>query len=249
MSNKVYLVVLSGGQDSTTCLAEALDAHPEDPVCAITIDYGQRHAAELQAARRVRALAEARFARTIPHYQIPARGMLIGSSPLVNRDAKVDTYDSAAVLPGGLEKTFVPLRNTFFLTIAANHAVAIAMSQGAKEAVIITGVSQEDYGGYPDCRESFLSALTEAFQQSLDDPELPRVTIQAPLLHLNKAQPVLHSLTLPHCLEMLSWSHTCYNGSVPPCGHCHACLLRAKGFAEAGIADPLVARLSRASED
>lgn len=234
------LVVLSGGQDSTTCLALAIRDHGRENVFAVTFDYGQRHRVEIAAAATIANLAGI----SSRHEIILVQNVLRGTSPLVNKDSQVEQYSSAEALPGGLEKTFVPMRNTLFLTIAANRAVLIAMQTADKNVELVTGLSQEDYGGYPDCRQAFVNALGDAFESSLDDAELPQLLIVAPLMTLSKRLTVELSETMaPYSRTLLAYSHTCYNGEVPPCGHCHACLLRAKGYAEAGVVDPLVERL------
>lgn len=222
------LVVLSGGQDSTTCLFWA--KHHYDEVHAITFDYGQRHEVEIQSAIAVAALAEVQS-----HEVIAVPDILRGTSPLVNDAASVEEYRDAASLPGGIEKTFVPMRNTLFLTIAANRAVVLGCTD------IVTGVSQEDYGGYPDCRELFIRKLQHAFQESLQGAA--SIFIVTPLLYRTKAETVQMACELgAECWTALGLSHTCYKGETPPCGKCHACLLRAKGFAEAGFTDPLLDR-------
>ncbi len=117
------------------------------------------------------------------------------------------------------------------------------MKQSINAVDLFTGVSQEDYGGYPDCRFAFIDMLEKTAQLSLDAPELPRVRILAPLMFLDKTNTVKLAQQLPGCMRMLSYSHTCYNGKVPPCGKCHACLLRQRGFDNAGVVDPLLDRL------
>lgn len=220
------LVVLSGGQDSTTCLFWARARYRE--VHAITFDYGQRHAVEIQAAVRI-----AQLAKVASHEVIAVPDILKGTSPLVTAACEVEEYQDHQSLPGGIEKTFVPMRNTFFLTLAANRAVLLGCSD------IITGVSQEDYGGYPDCREDFIAQLRQAFNASLTG--VTELNIVTPLIILNKRETVELAAELgPECWDALAVSHTCYKGEVPPCGKCHACLLRAKGFEEADRRDPLV---------
>lgn len=232
------LVVLSGGQDSSTCLALALAGAYFNEVHAITFDYGQRHRAEIEAARNMISTVH-RLVASWELIQLPP-GVLAGTSPLVNPEASVERYTDAASLPRGLEKTFVPMRNALFLTVAANRAVAIS---GGEEVHIYTGVSQEDYGGYPDCREEFIVAQEFAIQKALDDPELPRIAICTPLMYRSKAETVAIAESLAHGRALNALSHTCYNGEVPPCGKCHACLLREKGYAIAGVRDPLLERL------
>ncbi len=226
------LVVLSGGQDSTTCLYFAKSKGME--LHAITFDYGQRHAIELQAARDIAQLAGCASHEVI----VLGADALQGTSPLTNRAVPVETYASAEVLPGGIEKTFVPMRNALFLTIAANRAVVRGCD------VIYTGVSQEDYGGYPDCRREFLIAMQAMIDDALGESVEVSPALRAPLLNSNKRQTVGLAQSLPGCMEALALSHTCYQGLRPPCGKCHSCLLRAKGFAEAGVIDPLTERLA-----
>lgn len=216
------LVVFSGGQDSTTCL---FWAKSQGAVETLTIHYGQRHAREVDSARLITQRLN------IPHCTIGAPDVLQGTSPLVS-DAPLEQYKDHHSLPGGLEKTFVPLRNLFFLTLAANHAVANGID------TIVTGVCQEDYGGYPDCRQVFIDAAQDAICKALDRD----FKIETPLMNLNKANTVRFALFYPGCYRALAYSHTAYDGAYPPTGRDHATLLRAKGFEEAGIPDPLIVR-------
>ena len=135
------------------------------------------------------------------------------------------------------------MRNTLFLTIAANRAYELRAFD------IVTGVCQEDYGGYPDCRQIFIEALEDAFNESINEHQVtlsvmePRFRIQTPLMFMTKAQTVHMARNLDNgCWEALAYSHTSYDGQYPPTGHDHATLLRAKGFEEAGLPDPLVVR-------
>lgn len=237
------LVVLSGGQDSTTCLYSALHAFEE--VHAITFDYGQRHRIELDSAAFIVANASvqtdvAGFMNRVASYEVIKLGdhILKSTSPLVSSN-KLEQYESHKVLPGGLEKTFVPMRNQLFLTIAANRAYALGCT------VIVTGVCQEDFGGYPDCRQSFIDALKQAtalgsFDQGLEDRQA--LQFYTPLMNLTKAETVEMACELPGCYGMLAFTHTAYDGYFPPVGKDHASLLRAKGFEEADVPDPLVLR-------
>lgn len=226
------IVVLSGGQDSTTCLFWAkqngLSVH------AITFDYNQRHRNEINAARDVARLSGMSSKQ---HEICEILSILEGASPLVS-EAPLEQYKDHASLPGGLEKTFVPMRNQLFLTIAANRALV------HKAKYIITGVCEEDYGGYPDCRQSFISSLEETIDLgSWSEPNpSDRVRIVTPLMKLTKKQTVELALKLPGCYAALAWTHTAYDGEYPPTGHDHATLLRAKGFEEANVPDPLVLR-------
>ncbi|MEO9386522.1 7-cyano-7-deazaguanine synthase QueC [Chromobacterium phragmitis] len=217
------LVVLSGGQDSTTCLYWALRRFGAGNVEAVTFDYGQRHRVELDCARKIAALAGVR--QTILPIDTFAA---IGGNALT--DAGIAPEDG--VREGdALPNTFVPGRNLVFLTFAA----AFAYTLGSRH--LVTGVAQTDYSGYPDCRENTLKALEVALRLGMDS----RVELHAPLMYLSKAETVTLAQQVG-ALDALAWSHTCYNGEVPPCGRCASCELRAKGFAEAGVPDPLVER-------
>lgn len=227
MKYKKMLVVLSGGQDSTTCLYWA-KAQCEE-VLTVTIDYGQRHSRELAAARLVSRLAN------VAHEIVRMGGVLAGTSPLVNDGNAVENYASADALPGGIEKTFVPMRNAMFLVIAANRAVVHGCD------AIVTGVSMEDYGGYPDCRAEFIGTASAMISAALGE-SYPPISILTPLLHLDKKATVDLAASLPGCMAALGFSHTCYNGEYPPCGTCHACLLRERGFLQAATPDPLQVR-------
>jgi 7-cyano-7-deazaguanine synthase len=225
------LVVLSGGQDSTTCLfwAKALGAE----VHAVTFDYNQRHRREIEAAKKVAELAD-----VSSHEIIELGPVLKGASPLVS-DNNLEQYADHQSLPGGLEKTFVPMRNQLFLTIAANRAYVLEAD------TLATGVCQEDFGGYPDCRQVFIDRFIEACNEGTFtglDGANPPLKIATPLMFLTKAASVHLALELPGCYNALAHSHTSYDGQYPPLGHDHATLLRAKGFEEAGIPDPLVLR-------
>ncbi|UXO93766.1 7-cyano-7-deazaguanine synthase [Pseudanabaena phage Pan1] len=225
------LVVLSGGQDSTTCLYWALN-QGYDEVHAITFNYGQRHARELDAAALI-----AQNARVTSHEIVNLGPILKGTSPLVS-DEVLEQYEDGN-LPGGLEKTFVPMRNQLFLTIAANRAYVLGCRN------LITGVCQEDFGGYPDCRRVFIDALEDACNHGTftgQDGALGSLNIHTPLMFLTKAESVHLARGLPGCYQALAWSHTAYDGQYPPTGFDHATVLRAQGFEKAGVADPLILR-------
>lgn len=235
--SKKALVVFSGGQDSTTCLFWALAQGYE--VHALTFNYGQRHQEELYAARRVLNYAQEAMGHSIAHEVLNVGAdILKGTSPLVS-GAELEQYEDKDSLPGGIEKTFVPLRNQFFLTVAANRAVCI----GAE--VLVTGVCQEDFGGYPDCRRVFIDALETAINLGGEGAH-KSISIQTPLMYITKAQSVTLAIDLQHdgfsAYAALAYSHTAYDGKYPPTGKDHASLLREKGFFEAGVPDPLVLR-------
>lgn len=216
------VVVLSGGQDSTTCLYWAIDRFGRTNVQSLTFDYGQRHRIELDCAARIAADAG------VGNVRLP-----IDTFAALGGDALTDStigVESRPVPTTGLPNTFVPGRNLVFLTFAA----AFAYQRGI--AHLVTGVAQTDYSGYPDCREETIEALQQALRLGMESD----VQIHTPLMHLSKKETVLLARDLG-AIPAMAMTHTCYNGVRPPCGDCPACLLRARGFAEAGIADPLLA--------
>lgn len=223
------LVVLSGGQDSTTAMYWARERY--DKIHAVSFDYQQRHLRELVAARHV-----AMMAGVASHEVVSLGPVLESTSPLVGA-SPLETYTDYksmdATIGDRVEITFVPMRNLLFLTIAANRAMARDCE------ALVTGICQADNANYPDCRDDFAQAAVRAINLGLGGPYL---RIDTPLMDLSKAESVRLAASLPGCLDALAYSHTCYAGAFPPCGECHACVLRAHGFAEAGIADPLTAR-------
>jgi len=241
-----YLVVLSGGQDSTTCLFWAKAALKEytattghdSELHAITFDYGQRHAIEIEAAKKV-----AELAGVVSHEIIPVPNCLRSTSPLTSGN-ELERYQSFKqmdeVIGKRVELTFVPMRNTLFLTIAANRAIAL----GCKD--IVTGVCQEDNANYPDCREFFIFCLQQAFNESLGLKGSKELTIHTPLMHLTKAQTCIMASELRNgAWDALAYSHTSYDGVYPPTDMNHSNVLRAQGFLEANLPDPLVLRAVR----
>jgi 7-cyano-7-deazaguanine synthase len=234
MAGREALVVLSGGQDSTTCLFWALEHY--DMVRALTFNYGQLHSIEINAARIVAKMAGV---DSLDHEILDVGPVLDGASPLTNLGEDLEQYPDWQSLPGGLEKTFVPARNALFMVLAANRAYCHGIID------VVLGVCEEDFGGYPDCRESFVSAMTHAMQHALSlsmNEPMANLQFHTPLMHMTKAQSIELAQDLPGCMEALAYSHTAYDGKYPPTGHDHATLLRAKGFEEAGVADPLVVR-------
>ena len=220
--NEKSLVILSGGQDSTTCVYWAIERFGKEAVESVTFDYGQLHRHELHAASRVAAFAGIRNV-VLPIDTFKA----IGGSALTDPSIEVPR---TAEENEGLPATFVPGRNLVFLTLAAAYAWRYDIHN------LVTGVAQTDYSGYPDCRRDTIDALEKTLALGLER----RFTIHTPLMHLSKKETVLLAKELG-ALEAMALTHTCYNGRVPPCGECAACLLRARGFAEAGIPDPLIA--------
>lgn len=216
------LVVLSGGQDSTTCLYWAIDKYGSENVSSVSFDYGQRHRVELLCAEQIAELAGTK------HYCLPINTFTaLGGNALTGQEKVKNEPKRETQLPN----TFVPGRNIIFLSYAA------ALAYQHKINHLVTGVAQTDYSGYPDCRENTLKALQNTLNLGME----ASFTIHTPLMHLSKAQTVALAVELG-AMPALALSHTCYNGQQPPCGECAACQLRAKGFAEAGVADPLLNR-------
>lgn len=231
MTDKSAMVVLSGGQDSTTSLFWAKQRF--GTIHAVTFDYGQRHARELIAADEI-----ARLAGVASHEIIDVAGLLRSRSPLTDPNTPLETYSDYAsmdkIIGNRVELTFVPMRNAFFLTLAANLALA-------KDCFdLVTGVCQQDNANYPDCRRHFIECQEVTINEALGINDFH---IHTPLMDLSKAQSVKLAQTLPGCMEALAHSHTCYAGESPPCGKCHSCTLRAEGFREAGVADPIFSRV------
>lgn len=239
------LVVLSGGQDSTTCLYWAKQQF--DLVYALTVNYGQRHVRELDAARVVAKRAGVALLDVV---HVP--NVLRSSSPLVNHFAPLEQYRNAdhmaRVIGDRVELTFVPMRNAFFLTLAANRAVALNCLD------IVTGVCQEDNANYPDCTEDFIRAqqkticMALGLRSSLGAGFTPGgagdygFRIHTPLMYMTKAESVRLAIRTPGAYSALAYSHTAYGDEYPPTGKDHATLLRAQGFEQAGLPDPLVLR-------
>ena len=228
--NASCLVVLSGGQDSTTCLYWAKEHFTR--VCAVTFDYGQTHSIELESAKKVAAMAG------ITEHEIVKVGPVLRStSPLVDRSQKLEEYPDYEtmdrIIGKRVETTFVPMRNAFFLTLAANIAYSFGCTR------LVTGVDEEDDANYPDCRESFIRSQERTINEALGTDTFRILT---PLIHFSKADTVRLAQSLPGCMEAMAWTHTCYAGTFPPCGKCHSCVLRQHGFDEAGVPDPLLVR-------
>lgn len=221
------IVLLSGGQDSTTTLFWAKRQFGDD-LLAVSIFYGQRHEAELGAAVEIAKLAGVR------HQMLRADVLAaIGDSDLVRKDTeiKLDGGYADAAAPNGLPSSFVPGRNLLFLSLAA----AVAVREGARD--IVTGVCQTDYSGYPDCRRPFIDSLEQTLGHAMPSGSGP-FSIHTPLMEMTKRETVDLAWSLDGCWEALALSVTCYHGKRPGCGVCPSCTLRAKGFEEAGLPDP-----------
>lgn len=231
------LVVLSGGQDSTTCLWWAKNFGGFDDIHAVTFNYGQRHSTEIDAAR-----AQAYLSGATSHEIIGIGDHLLKSTSPLTSNNELEQYESFEqmdqIIGTRVEKTFVPMRNTLFLTLAANRAVALGCN------VVVTGICQADNANYPDCTEVFRWRMELAINQGLGltQGDTRYIHVVAPLMSMSKAESVRLSQSLPGGYEALAFSHTAYDGKFPPTGKDHASVLRAHGFAEAGVPDPLVVR-------
>lgn len=213
------VVVFSGGQDSTTVLCKAIKELGVARVCALTFDYGQRHATEIEAARSIAQALE------VEHLVVPLDALRL-LAPSAQTRPGIDVAASGGL--GGLPSTFTPSRNLTFIALASAYAIG----RGARKLYL--GVCQTDYSGYPDCRRDFIDEMEKsvALGNGLD-----RFEIITPLMNLTKAETVRLAVDLG-CVDLLEHTITCYHGTQPGCGKCPACVLRIKGFAEAGVPDP-----------
>jgi 7-cyano-7-deazaguanine synthase len=224
-ASKKAVVLLSGGLDSTTVVAiakaEGFEPH------ALSFRYGQRHSAELDAARRVAQ----QFG--IEHRVVGIDLGTLGGSALTDTKIDVPKDRSEHAMSADIPVTYVPARNTVFLAVALGYAETI----GAGD--LFVGVNALDYSGYPDCRPEFISAFEKLAQVATADGVNGRVQyrIHAPLMKLTKADIIRRGIELGVDYGI---THSCYDPSPEglACGRCDSCLLRKKGFAEAGVADP-----------
>ncbi|WP_163935750.1 7-cyano-7-deazaguanine synthase QueC [Paraferrimonas sp. SM1919] len=205
------IVVFSGGQDSTTCLVQALQEF--DSVHAITFDYGQRHSLEIEVAQKLAKKLG------VTSHKIMDVSLLNELSPSsLTRD---DIPVSHELDDNGLPNSFVPGRNILFLTLAGIYAYQVGAD------TVITGVCETDFSGYPDCRDEFVKAMNTALVAGMDR----KLEIQTPLMWLDKAQTWALADKLGALELVKNESLTCYNGIIGDgCGHCPSCDLRAKGL-------------------
>ena len=236
------IVLLSGGLDSTTVAAHAV--RRGHPVRALSIGYGQRHLRELRSARAVAGRLG------IPLIEVDAGfyAGLASHSALTSAAHAIPEGRDPAEMAADIPITYVPLRNTFFVTLAAAALESWLLDDiernGADpatlEGAIYVGANAIDYSGYPDCRPEFYDAITETIRLGSKVGTAYRVPIriEAPIITMSKADIVRHGIELGAPLE-LTWS--CYAGGERPCGACDSCELRAGGFAAAGVPDPALA--------
>lgn len=217
---KPAVVLLSGGLDSATVLAIAVASGWR---ChALSVDYGQRHRVELEAAARV-----ARALGAVEHRVVALNLGLFGGSALTDPSIEVPTAPSA-----GIPVTYVPARNTIFL------ALALAYAEVTRSEAIFTGVNAVDYSGYPDCRPEFLAAFAKLANVATKRAvEGASIAIEAPIIRMTKAEIIRrgHELGVDFSLTV-----SCYNAEAAggACGQCDACRFRREGFALSGVADP-----------
>ena len=228
MDEKKAVVLVSGGLDSTTCLALAKKQGFE--LYALTLFYGQRHKVELKAARKV-----AKTYGVQKHLELEVPLTAFGGSSLTDKKLKVPKQLTAQAIGKGIPSTYVPARNTVFLSLALAWAEAL----GAEH--IFIGVNALDYSGYPDCRPEFINAFERlarlATKKGVEGKW--KLKIHTPLIRMSKAQIIKTGLKLKINYGL---THSCYDPKADgsSCGHCDSCLLRAKGFQEAGAVDPLL---------
>jgi 7-cyano-7-deazaguanine synthase len=218
------VVLLSGGLDSYT--AAAIMREEGSSLCALTVLYGQRHIREVDAARRVAAALGVER-----HLELTVDLRAIGASALTSDAAVPRDRDLS---DGAIPSTYVPARNTILLSLALGWAEAL----DARDIVI--GVNALDYSGYPDCRPEFIAAFEGlAALATRAGVEGARFRVHTPLIELSKADIIRRGMALGLDFGL---THSCYDPAPDgrPCGRCDSCLLRAKGFAEAGVPDPLV---------
>ncbi len=221
------VVLLSGGVDSTTCLAMAVEKYGGEQVLALTAYYGQKHARELKAAKAVADFYKVRQMEQ----DLSAAFSLSDSSLLTGSDKEIPHQSYAEQLSerggSGIVDTYVPFRNGLFLSFAA----AVAVSVGA--GVILYGAHADDAAGnaYPDCSMEFFAAMKRAIYEGSGHS----CTLEAPFISSTKAEVVAAGLKL-HAPYQFTWS--CYEGQDKPCGKCGTCIDRAKAFAANGVSDP-----------
>ena len=209
--NRKALVIFSGGQDSTTCLIQAIAEYGVENVEAVTFQYGQRHAIELEKARWIAK-------------DLGVKQTLIDTSVIksITHNALMDANTNIEQKDGELPNTFVDGRNALFLLYAAIYA------KGQEIHDIITGVCETDFSGYPDCRDVFVKSMNVTLNLAMDYP----FNLKTPLMYLTKAQTWALADELGALDYIREHTHTCYEGVERGCGECPSCKLRDKGLQE-----------------
>lgn len=244
---KIGIILLSGGLDSTTVAAYAQKQGYE--LTALTLHYGQKHSIEIESARKIacslgirQEIIDVSFFKKLAWYSA------LTNSEKLDIPKQRDDEQMAKEIP----VTYVPLRNTFFITIAAAflESIVLDLIENNKidpeqiDASIFIAANAIDYSGYPDCRPEYYEQMTKALYEGskLGAQYQRQINIKTPVILKTKAEIVKLAFELNAPLEY-TWS--CYEGGDVPCGKCDSCLLRVKGFAEAGFKDPLLTRLEK----
>ncbi len=244
---KIGVILLSGGLDSTTVAAYALREGYE--LTALTFDYGQKHKREVESSKKVaemlgikRELVDFSFFKRLAWY----------SALTSSTDFQVPEERDCAEMTRDIPITYVPLRNTFFISMAAafleSRVLSLIdsrkMNPSDVEASIFIAANAIDYSGYPDCRPEYFEKMSQVLLQGskLGAQYGKPMNIRTPIISMTKAEIVKLACELNTPIEH-TWS--CYEGGDVPCGKCDSCILRAKGFAEAGCSDPLLVRLKK----
>ena len=245
---KIGVILLSGGLDSTTVATYAKKQGYE--LTAITLHYGQKHSKEIESAKKVAQLLgvkleviDVSFFKKLAWY----------SALTSSKDLEIPKQRENEEMAKDIPITYVPLRNTFFITMAAAFLESEALnlietgnvSPADVEASLFIAANAIDYSGYPDCRPEYYKQMTKTLVEGskLGTQYRKAINIQTPIILKTKAEIVKMAMDLKAPLEY-TWS--CYEGGELPCGKCDSCILRAKGFTEAGYEDPLLVRLEKA---
>lgn len=216
------IVLLSGGLDSTVCMAVAKEQNCE--LYPLSFNYHQRHSVELDSAKSI-----AKHYNVKKHFIIETNMNEFGTSSLTDLDIDVPTNN---ITEAKIPNTYVPARNLIFLSYALGYAEAVGADR------IFIGVNAVDYSGYPDCRPEFIKLFQDLADYSTKAAiqDNRKIKIETPLINLTKKEIVLLGNSLKAPLQL---THSCYSGTDKACGVCDSCLLRLKGFEEAGISDPI----------
>jgi len=225
MVEKRAICLLSGGLDS--CVSAAIAKKQDYSLYALTFEYGQQHQREVQSAQQI-----AESLQVQEHIVFPLDLKQFQGSSLVDDTQEIPDASSLDRIGVTIPSTYVPARNTIFLSIA------LALAEVKEADAIFIGVNEVDYSGYPDCRPEYI----KAFQAMADlatkkAVEGKKTLIETPLLHLSKKEIIKKGVEV-NAPYYFSWS--CYRGEEQACGQCESCLLRLKGFQDAGVADPLI---------
>lgn len=244
---KIGVILLSGGLDSTTVAAYAMKQGFK--LKAITLQYGQKHSREVESAKKV--AREMMIKQEV--IDVSFFGRLAWYSALTSpENFQVPKQRTESEIAKLIPVTYVPMRNTFFITMAAAFVESEALHLIEKENVtpdevqasIFIAANAIDYSGYPDCRPEYYGQLSKALYSGskLGVQYLKSINIETPIISKTKAEIVKMAVELKAPIEY-TWS--CYEGGEKPCGKCDSCILRARGFAEAGFDDPLTARIEK----